>query len=132
MPDIEQDFSSIRWINAYDHGGRLICSTSWFDSGEVLRSKHIVSNRKRAGADAALIGRLTRRLLWEACLLGLKSGYRYIDLGGVDPYDPTKRGVLEFKQSFGGATVEIYVYRHATEAWRDVAQTAIVEGKTVV
>lgn len=131
VPDIRADFSSVRWINAYRRG-ELISSTCWFDSGRVLRAKHIVSMRKREPEDAALIARLTRRLFWEACLLGLDNRYRYVDLGGLDPQDPDKKGVADFKRSFGGETVKVYVYRSATEAWNEAATGAFRAGATVV
>jgi hypothetical protein len=131
IPDIAEDFTSVRWINAYQ-GERLIVSTCWFDSGDVLRAKHIVSTRKHATADAALIGRLTRRLFWEACLFGLARGHRYVDLGGLDPDDPAKQGITAFKQSFGGETVRNFVYRYATPYWRELSQRELTAGRMVV
>lgn len=132
VPDIEEDFGSVRWINAYQQG-RLTTSTCWFDSGEVLRAKHIVSTRKEIPTDSALVGRLTRRLFWEACLLGLNNGYRYIDLGGIDlSDDPAKRGITEFKRSFGGETVQTYVYRHVTATWQEMVERLRADGRVVV
>lgn len=131
IPDIAEDFTSVRWINAYQ-GERLIVSTCWFDSGDVLRTKHIASTRKQETANAALVGRLTRRLFWEACLLGLSSGHRYVDLGGLDPDDPGKRGVAAFKQSFGGETVQIFVYRYATPYWHELSQRERTAGRMIV
>lgn len=130
-PDIDEDFATVRWINAY-RGDELISSTCWFDSGEVLRAKHIVSTRKEEGSDPNLIGRLTRRLFWEACVLGISGGRRFVDLGGVDTDDPAKAGVAEFKQSFGGDLVDVHVYRHETEAWADVSSRVLERGRVVV
>ncbi len=130
-PDIDEDFDLIRWVNAYqdDH---LISATCWFDSGEVLRAKHIVSVRKDSGADTALIGRLTRRLFWEACLIGIAEGHRHVDLGGIDVAATEKSGVAEFKQSFGGELAEVLVYRSASIGWADAVETAAAAGLTVV
>jgi len=130
VPDIEEDFQSVRWINAY-HQGDLVSSTSWFDSGVVLRGKHFVSTRKSQGVDTGLIGRLTGRLFWEACLLGIEEGRRFVDLAGVSLDDPRKRGITEFKQRFGGETVDVYVYRRSTEVWQDVVNRASIAGLTV-
>lgn len=130
VPDFEDDFESVRWTNAY-HRGKLVSSVCWYDSGEVLRAKHIVSTRKRDGADSGLIGRLTRRLFWEACLTGLSEGHRYVDLGGLDPQDPKKRGVADFKRSFGGETVETLFYRFSTPAWRRAAEELRRSGSSV-
>lgn len=131
LPDIAEDFTAVRWINAY-RGEQIIASTCWFDSGDVLRAKHIVSTRKQEVDDAALVGRLTRRLFWEACLLGLSSRHRYVDLGGLDPGDPAKRGITAFKQSFGGDTVPVFVYRYATSRWRELSQRELTAGRMVV
>jgi len=131
VPDLVEDFSSVRWINAYQ-GGRFIVSTSWFDSREVLRSKHIVSTRKQDAGGAALTGRLTRRLFWEACLIGLNAGHHYVDLGGLDPDDPAKSGITSFKQTFGGETVKIFIYRYATPSWREVSERELSTGRMVV
>ena len=131
LPDIEEDFASARWINAYLDGD-LASSTCWFDSGEVLRAKHIVSTRKDVGTDSSLIGRLTRRLFWEACAFGIDNGHRFVDLGGLDPDDPNKRGVAEFKQSFGGETVPVFVYRRASASWDAASERALAGGRVVV
>lgn len=131
VPDVAEDFTSVRWVNAYQ-SGQLIASTCWFDSGDVLRAKHIVSTRKHDTTDAALIGRLTRRLFWEACLLGLDSGHHYVDLGGLDPDDPGKHGITAFKQSFGGDTVQVFVYRYATPDWREMSQRELTAGRMIV
>ncbi len=119
VPDIEEDFTTVRWINAYREGN-LISSTCWFDSGRILRAKHIVSTRKELGADSNLIGRLTRRLFWEACVVGIGEGHQYVDLGGVDTNTEVKSGVADFKLSFGGETVDVFVYRRTTPDWDEM------------
>lgn len=130
-PDIDEDFDLVRWVNAYE-GDHLVSATCWFDSGEVLRAKHIVSVRKDSGADTALIGRLTRRLFWEACLIGITEGHRHVDLGGIDVAATEKSGVAEFKQSFGGELAEVLVYRSSSQGWSDAVATAVGAGLTVV
>jgi hypothetical protein len=131
VPDIEEDFTMVRWINGY-YEGVLVAATCWFDSGEVLRAKHIVSTRKHMGADTAVIGRLTRRLFWEACVTGVDEGHRYVDLGGLDKSDADKSGVTEFKQSFGGEKVPVYVYRNSSPSWPEAVAEASRRGRTVV
>jgi hypothetical protein len=131
IPDIEEDFDTVRWINAY-YEGDLVAATCWFDSNEVLRAKHIVSTRKHAGVDTALVGRLTRRLFWEACVIGIDEGHRFVDLGGVDIDRDDKSGVAEFKLSFGGVTAPVYVYRRSSPSWADAVAAASQRGRTVV
>ena len=129
-PDVEQDFDSVRWINAYMENS-LVSVNSIYTNRKVLRGKHIASLRKQSGLDPALIGRINRRLLWEACALGIAEGRAEFDMGGVDFNDPAKRGISEFKRRFGGGTVDIYVYRYASPAWSVVAQRAGTCGKEV-
>jgi len=105
---------------------------SWYDCGEALRGKHYASTRKQETADTALIGRLTRRLFGEACQLGIGNGYSYIDLGGLNPIDPAKRGASQFKQSFGGETVEINIYRRAAVLLERVAEHVEKQGMAVL
>jgi hypothetical protein len=130
-PDFAADFSSVRWINAY-HREELISSTSWYHNDHVLRGKHYVSIRKQSGIDTALVGRLTRRLFWEACVLGIRGGLRYVDLGGLDPHDPSKQGIYEFKRSFGGDTQDIYIYRRYTKSWERVKEEVTAQGMAVL
>lgn len=130
-PDFVEDFSSVRWINAY-YRDELVSSTSWYHNQKVLRGKHYVSIRKQSDIDTALIGRLTRRLFWEACVLGIDGGMRYVDLGGLDPRDPGKQGIYEFKRSFGGETVGMYIYRRWTKSWEKVTEEASVDGIAVL
>jgi uncharacterized protein YifE (UPF0438 family) len=129
-PDVEEDFGSVRWINGY-HQGELVSLSSWFDSGTVLRAHHSITTRKQTGVDTSLIGRLTRRLSWEACLLGLDLGRDFIDLAGVSPDDPAKAGITAFKQGFGGETVEVHVYRRSAESWPEAVRLAAERGRSV-
>jgi hypothetical protein len=129
-PDIEEDFEAVRWVNGY-YRGELASLSSWYDSGETLRAHHSVTTRKLSGIDTSLVGRLTRRLSWEACVLGYEEGRRFIDLAGVDPDDPIKAGITSFKRGFGGETVPVHVYRRATDRWAEAVQAAAERGRVI-
>lgn len=129
-PDVAEDFESARWINAYFRG-ELVSVNSVYSNRNVIRGKHLASLRKHSNLDPAVIGRINRRLLWEACALGIAEGRTEFDMGGVDFTDPAKRGISEFKRRFGGETVNIYIYRYTTPAWADVTQQQQEEGKEI-
>lgn len=130
-PHVEQDFSSVLWINGY-LDGELVASSSWFDSGTTLRCQHSMSIRKDDGADRALLSRLNRLLMWEACRLAEKTGRRYVDLAGIDLDDPTKAGIAEFKLGFGGETVPVQVYRYMAPEWDEVLSQIRSDGQEIL
>lgn len=117
VPDIREEFIGCIFFNAY-LGSSMIVSMSFYDNGSVLRSKHIVSRRKEMGEDKAVAAHATRRLTWEICMYAKKQGYRFLDLGGIDLSDPAKKGVAEFKLSFGGEIKDVYIYRYETVAFK--------------
>lgn len=130
-PDVEEDFDSVRWINAYIRD-RLVSANSIYSNRSILRGKHLASLRKHPDLDPALIGRINRRLLWEVCALGVAEGHHEFDMGGVDFHDPAKRGISDFKRRFGGETVEIYVYRYSSAAWQAVTQRVRQVGREIL
>jgi hypothetical protein len=127
---IEEDFSSVIWINGYVHG-QLVAASSWFDSGTALRCHHSMSTRKQEGVDPAQMSRLNRLLMWEGCRLAEQLDRRYVDLAGIDLQDPAKHGLAEFKLGFGGETVPVHIYRFATPAWDEVVAQAKSEGREI-
>src|SRR5687767_7200898 len=127
-PDVQGDFSSCRFFNAYVDN-QLVASVSCYDSGVFLRLKHIVSSRKLEGIDARQIGYATRRLVWEICLYGKSRGYEHLDLGGIDLEDEEKRGVAMFKQSFQGDVVDVVVYRSSSSLFRLAQRTTTLLGR---
>ena len=57
----------------------------------------------RATAPAARLNRAAYRLQWHALSVAKERGYRYFDLGGVDP--EANPGVYEFKKGLGGIDI---------------------------
>ncbi len=52
------------------------------------------------------------------------------DLGGITD-DPAKAGIREFKQSFGGDEVDMYMYRYATPAFASVKKIVNLFGRNI-
>lgn len=111
-PDIQEEFKNCIFFNAYLKG-EMIVTMSFYDNGEIIRAKHIASVRKEKAEDAKIVAHASRRLNWEVMKWGKAQGRKVFDLGGITD-DPTKAGIREFKQSFGGDEVDIYIYRYTT------------------
>lgn len=130
-PDLAAEFDDCRLLNAY-LGDELSVTSSWYDSGEVLRLKHLASRRKEEGVDPKLIGFATRLLVWTACRLGRDEGRTWVDLGGINLDDPGKAGVATFKRSFGPEIVTVTYYRSCSEPFAAAMLRAASAGFSVL
>ena len=117
IPDIKKEFLGCLFFNTYLND-KIIVSISVYDTGQVLRLKHIVSSRKKDNFDSRLAGYATRRIIWEIIKYGKKNNYKKLDLAGVNLSDPSKTGIAEFKQSFGGEIITNYICRHETKKFK--------------
>ena len=128
-PDLKREFANCLFFTAY-YKGELIVTMSFYDNGEIIRAKHIASLRKEMGEEAKIIAHASRRLNWEVMKWGKANGRKMFDLGGVTNA-PTKAGIREFKQSFGGTETDIYMYRYATPAFAFLKKTLNLFGKNI-
>jgi len=130
-PDLAVEFDQCRIMNAYVNG-ELSVTSSWYDSGEVLRLKHLASRRKQEGTDHRLIGHATRLLVWTACQTGITDHRTYVDLGGINQEDESKAGVARFKKSFGPEIVTVTYYRSCSVAFTASIEAAHNRGYSVL
>lgn len=117
IPDIKKEFLGCLFFNTYLND-KIIVSISVYDTGQVLRLKHIVSSRKKDNFDSRLAGYATRRIIWEVIKYGNSHKYKKLDMAGVNLSDPSKKGIAEFKQSFGGEIITNYICRHETKKFK--------------
>jgi len=110
-PDLQREFKNCPLFNAY-LDGQMIVTMSLYDNGEIIRAKHIASVRKEKEY-AKVVAQASRRITWEVIKWGHHSHKKMFDNGGITN-DPAKAGIREFKQSFGGKEVEVYIYRYTT------------------
>jgi hypothetical protein len=91
-----------------------------FSGTQTLRILELFSARYDTTPECtpALISYATRRLVYEICTYAKKKGYTSFDLGGINLEDPSKAGVAQFKQSFGGTIIDVYFYLYTTPAFR--------------
>lgn len=130
-PDIREEFVNCIYANAYLRGS-LFVTTTFYDNGIQLRCKHIASLRKSLGDDRKFAAQATRAIMWKMCEWGSANGRTLLDLGGVNFTDPTKVGVLHFKQSFGGDLIEISIYRYDTAAFTEYREQLNASGVNVL
>ncbi len=114
IPDIKKEFSGCLFFNA-SLNNKIIASVSVYDTGQILRLKHIVSSRKKDNFDSRLSGYATRKIIWEIIKYGNNHKYKKLDMAGVNLTDPSKKGITEFKQSFGGEIIANYICRYKTK-----------------
>lgn len=128
-PDIRKEFDRCIFFNAYLRG-EMIVTMSFYDNGAIIRAKHIASVRKERAEDAKIVAYASRRLNWEVMKWGKAHGRSIFDLGGITD-DPGKAGIREFKQSFGGDEVDIYMYRHMTPFFFLLKKILLLFGKNI-
>lgn len=128
-PDIKKEFENCIFFNAYLKG-EMIVTMSFYDNGEIIRAKHIASVRKEKSEDAKIVAHASRRLNWEVMQWGNASGRKIFDLGGITD-DPAKAGIREFKKSFGGDDVEVYIYRYTTPIFAFLKKALPLLGKNI-
>lgn len=130
-PDIKREFEECVFFNAY-LSGRMIVTMSFYDNGEIVRSKHIASLRKIVNSEKQqTISNASRRLIWEACKWGGANGRKFLDLGGINFDDLAKAGVRAFKESFGGKVADVYIYKYETAAFSKLKKLLNFFGRNI-
>ena len=61
---------------------------------------------------------------------GKAQGRKVFDIGGITD-DPSKKGIREFKQSFGGADADVYIYRYTDPMFALLKKALHVCGKNI-
>ena len=128
-PDMEREFENCIFFNAY-FKGEMIVTMSFYDNGEMIRAKHIASLRKERGEDAKIVAHASRRINWEVMKWGKANGRKMFDLGGITD-DPAKAGIREFKESFGGDEMDVYMCRYTTPLFAFLKKIAHISGKNI-
>ena len=118
-PHNEYSFRKSKIFNAY-LDGLLVSSIACYDAFPHLRVRAIYSRRLVVGdkKQYAVIGYATKRLIYGICSYGKKNGYKDVDMGSVNLTDPKKKGIAQFKSSFGGTIVDEYTYTYESFIYR--------------
>ena len=127
---LKREFSQCLLSNAY-WKGKMIVSIASYRADGILRFKTIASLRKDEDMDPRIIGYATRRLVWEICMYGKEKGYTTIDLGGINFSQNAKKGIAQFKQSFGGDVIPEYTYRYESRIFSILRKVLTLFGKEI-
>jgi hypothetical protein len=97
------------------YDGVLVSCIICYDARPILRSRANFSRRLDVVGDKIMcrvISRATRRVMYEIYKYGSKNAYTSFDHGSVNLTDPAKKGIADFKQSFGGTIIDEYTYTY--------------------
>lgn len=89
-----------------------------YASNNMLRIGRIFTRRRSEEWEhtpKVLFSAASRKIVFEFCKYGIEQGYKSLDLGGIDPEDPSKAGITQFKLSFGGKIHPVLIGRYANQ-----------------
>lgn len=118
MPSLRAEIKNSVLFSAY-YNNAVIAGIACYGHNDILRVSKIYSTRnhntKEGWPNNSVIGYAGRKVVYDACRYGIENGYRRFDLGGINFIDPAKSGISEFKASFGGAIIDVYLCRYMTK-----------------
>lgn len=104
------------WMLVY-HDDKLVSGVFLIEASPVLKIVAIFSDRHSRNRDeSTTIAMLSKRLMYETGLQGIRRGYDYLDLAYINRTDPAKAGITAYKLGFGGEALYEYHYEKKTLA----------------
>ena len=110
-------FRSVLRFSAYLQG-RLMAVVTCYDADPYLRIQNIFSAFPHNVGMQKYIGIATRRLIYDVCVYGSKKGRTYLDMASINLHNPAKKGITNFKLSFGGTIMDEYTYTYKSAFMR--------------
>lgn len=92
----------------------LIAGISAYGTDDYLRIGRIFSRRRSndlSEIPAIIFSIASRRLIHEITRYCYTNQFKFLDLGGIDSNDPSKKGITDFKLSFGSVIKPVYLGR---------------------
>lgn len=109
-------------FNAY-WKGTLISTITCYDTKPYLRIQNIFSRLDGDNKELRRVaGFAARRLVYEICKYGNVHGYQFLDMASANFTNPTKAGITQFKNSFGGVVSDEYTYTYKSPLVRLVSR----------
>lgn len=107
----KETFSDTINFNAY-YKGELVASVPCYDLNPYLQVRAIFSKRLNIEDKVLykIIGKATRRLIFEICKYGKERGCEFVSLGSVNYGTAQKSNVADFKMFFGPRLGDEYTY----------------------
>lgn len=119
IPERRQEFEGCKIFSAYYQNSMIAAIICFYYPG-YLRAKTISSKRMENISQEMnkVISLSSRRLVWEICQYGQEHGYKGFDLGAINLTDQKKKGIAQFKQSFGPIIVDEYAYFYKSHLFK--------------
>lgn len=95
--------------------GELLSGITAYGSENLFRIGRIFSRRrseKYKDVQKVVLSSASRRAIHELIKYSLKKGNSKLDLGGIDIKDPSKKGITQFKLSFGAEVTPVWIGRY--------------------
>lgn len=119
-PTIIDEFKNGNTFSAY-YKNELITFVFFNIDNNIIRISNIASNRKELLNEYnKIVGYSTRRIIYEICKWGIENDIEFIDLGIINLTDPLKKGIAQFKSSFGAQIIDTYIYRCKNKKFLDL------------
>ncbi|MBI5401580.1 hypothetical protein HZB05_01995 [Candidatus Wolfebacteria bacterium] len=118
LPTPRSEMKQQIFFTAY-HKNKIVSGISCYGHNEILRVAKIFSIRHQGDKQItnALLGHISRNIIFEICKYGKEHGYFLLDLGGVDFLHTEKIGISRFKMSFGSGIIDTSICRFMTPAF---------------
>ncbi len=108
------------------YDGHWIAGMTCYHDEDLMRIGRIFSRRKSddlADYPGVIFSAASRRIIYEYCQWGIANGKKFLDMGGVDPDDPTKKGITKFKMYFGSEIRPTYLGRYESPLFTSAKNT---------
>jgi hypothetical protein len=113
-PYLKESAATGVWVLGYIDE-ELVSGIYLTDLSPVLKVVAIFSARKEMKEETispAMIGYLSKRLMYEVCQFATKSGFFCVDLAYVNIASEERIGITMYKLGFGGDVVTEYIYEN--------------------
>ena len=102
-------------VKAIKYDGEYISGMSCYTEEKRMRIGRIFSRRRSEDfkkLSGVIFSVAARRIVYEFCQWGIANDKKTLDLGGIDPQDPSKKGISRFKMFFGSEIIQVLIGRY--------------------
>lgn len=114
----------------YDNN--YIAGMSCYENDEFIRVGRIFSRRRSEefkNIPSVIFSAAQRRVVYELCNIALTQNKTQLDLGGIDFDNPSKKGIADFKLSFGSEITPVNLGRFEKETF--TAKKELIKSKGI-
>ena len=120
MPSPIEELQASKCFQA-SFDGKLLSGMSCYYNDTHVRVNKIFSlrkSKKTSTIPSVIFSAASRRIVFEICKWAIDNDLKFVDLGGIDLKDSSKKGVSKFKQSFGIQVEQVQIGKIMTPEFR--------------